>query len=78
MTRLKNNLHQGCTNSEQRFTRAVFFFRWRLIFAGLQCGTCFMSQFLRLELYGIAYIFEKLVHSSRTSQLKTLYSDGIN
>lgn len=61
MTRLKNNLHQGCTNSEQRFTRGTTFF-----FASTPnniCGSpvwnCFMSQFLRLELYGVSYIFLK-------------------
>ena len=46
MTGLKNNLHQGCTNSGQRFARAtnfLFFFFLRLTFAGPQCVTCSMS-----------------------------------
>jgi cyanate permease len=39
------------------------FVLWRLIFMGLQYGTCFMSLLWSPEFFGGSYIFAKLVHS---------------
>lgn len=60
---------RGTQIPDARWRRRLNFVRWRLIFAGPQCGTDFLSPHLRLELWRGYWVFWKFVHSCFFNQL---------